>query len=309
MAINPRLDQHAATERHDLCRHLGRIFDAYEIQPVGMGIWPVRGQRIHARARITVGREHEVLDAVGSGQLEDFVVEQGLVESRIGVRIAGDQRAPNPFSGRRQDVGRITTAGSDDRKNRPLRIREDRFAATVGQAMRLEQHLRAMLQRKLFGRVDIVRGDEAQPRWLPMLARRYIPLNQSGDRAAVERRLGVVCPIGLNIAERPAEQSRIELFGGGEVRRHQFDKDHLADVMLLAGGANDLLGRKIGRDRGAAMAGAAPATPSSAASRPGIRKWRARLGCILRGLILFGAIESIRFALRCRCPAVSAVLC
>jgi len=38
VAINPRLNQHAATERNDFCGHLDRIFDAYVIEPEGMGI-------------------------------------------------------------------------------------------------------------------------------------------------------------------------------------------------------------------------------------------------------------------------------
>ena len=54
VAINPRLDQHAAAEGHDLCSHLDRIFDAYVIEPVGMGIGPVRRQRIYARTSIVV---------------------------------------------------------------------------------------------------------------------------------------------------------------------------------------------------------------------------------------------------------------
>ena len=135
-----------------------------------------------------------MLGAVGSRQLEDVVVEQRLVEGRIGVRIARDQRAPNPLSGRGQEVGRVTTAGREDRENRALRIREDSFAATVGQAMRLEQHLRAMLHRKLRGGVDILRGDEGQPRRLPMFARRHLPLHQSRDRTAIERCLDIEVP-------------------------------------------------------------------------------------------------------------------
>src|SRR5208337_2090117 len=67
VAINPRLDQHAATERNDLCSHLDRIIDAYEIEPVGMGIGPIRRQRIHARTSIVVGREQEMFGALASG--------------------------------------------------------------------------------------------------------------------------------------------------------------------------------------------------------------------------------------------------
>src|SRR5674476_5292 len=71
-----------------------------------------------------------------------------------------------------------------------------------------------------------------------MPAHRYILVNQSCDRTTVERGLSVLYPTGLNIAKCPAEQSRIELLGGGEVRRHQFNKDHFADVMLLASWLN-----------------------------------------------------------------------
>ena len=75
MAINSRLDQYATTERHDLCGHLDRIFYTYVIEPVGMSIGPISRQRIHARTSIVVGREQEMLDALASGQLEDFIVE------------------------------------------------------------------------------------------------------------------------------------------------------------------------------------------------------------------------------------------
>jgi hypothetical protein len=74
MAINPRLNQHAATERHDFCSHLDSIFDAYVIEPVGMGIRPIRWQCIHARTSIVVTCQQEMLGALTRGQLEDFVV-------------------------------------------------------------------------------------------------------------------------------------------------------------------------------------------------------------------------------------------
>ena len=53
------------------------------------------------------------------------------------------------------------------------------------------------------------------------------------------------------------------------------------------------------------MTGAVPAMPRSAASNTCLKNCRARLGCILRDLILFGAIDSIRFELRCGCIVVS----
>ena len=105
--------------------------------------------------------------------------------------------------------------------------------------MRLEQHLRAILQSNPFCRVDIVHGEEAQPRRLSMLVRGYILVNHSCDWTTVEKCLGVLCPTGLNVAKCPAKQSPIELLGGGEVRRHQFNKYKFADVMLLAGGFNN----------------------------------------------------------------------
>ena len=48
-----------------------------------------------------------------------------------------------------------------------------------------------------------------------MLARRDILVNQSGDQTAIEKCRGVCDSLGLNVAECPAKQPRIELLGGG----------------------------------------------------------------------------------------------
>jgi hypothetical protein len=45
--------------------------------------------------------------------------------------------------------------------------------------------------------------------------------------------------------ETPAEEPAIDLLGRGKARRHEFDQDHLAGVMLPAGGFDD--GRQLKR--------------------------------------------------------------
>ena len=166
--------------------------------------------------------------------------------------------------------------------------------------MRLEQHLRAILQRNLFCCVDIAHGEEAQPCRLSMLARRYILVNQSCDRTTVEKCLGVLCPAGLNVAKCPAKQPRIELLGGGEVRRHQFNKYNFADVMLLAGGLNnrrqlDRCGHDRHSTRNAEKHGEQPLPKKMSGS--------IRLHPLRTDLIW--CIKSIRFELRCGCIVVS----
>jgi len=65
------------------------------------------------------------------------------------------------------------------------------------------------------------------------LARRYILVNQSCHRMTVEKCRGVMYVIRLDVAKCPAKQSCIKFLGGGEVRRHQFNKYDFADVMFL----------------------------------------------------------------------------
>jgi hypothetical protein len=77
-------------------------------------------------------------------------------------------------------------------KTAPLRIGENGFADPVWEVARAEQDLRPVLQRGLLRRVDIIHGKKAEPRWLPMLVRRQGLLKQPRDRAAIERRLGIL---------------------------------------------------------------------------------------------------------------------
>jgi len=102
-----------------------------------------------------------------------------------------------------------------------------------------EQHLRAIVQRNCSCGIDIAHGEETQPGRLAMLARRDILVSQSCDQTAVEKCRSLCDALGLNAAECPAKQPRIELLGGGEVRRHQLDKYEFAGVMLLAGGLDN----------------------------------------------------------------------
>ena len=132
-----------------------------------------------------------MLRAPAGGQGEDVVAEERLVEGRLRVRIARKERAPDPFSGRSQEVGRVAAAGSKNRKDCPLRVRENRFPAAVGEAVRREQQLRAMLQGNPPRAIDIAHGEEGEPRGLNPLPGRKRPLNEPRYRLAVEQRLGV----------------------------------------------------------------------------------------------------------------------
>jgi hypothetical protein len=76
-----------------------------------------------------------MLGAFIGRQSEDFVIEQRLVEGGTGVRIAGDERTPDPFTRFRQDVGRVAAAGSEHRKDGPLRVSEYGLPSAARQGM------------------------------------------------------------------------------------------------------------------------------------------------------------------------------
>ena len=186
MTVYSRFDQNVAAKRHEFGCRFHRIFDTDIIEPMRMDTRRVRGQRIQARARIIISRKQKMLGTRLRRQFENVIGEQLLVESGIGVRVAGDERTPDPVSGCGQGVGRIAAAGGEDGKHRPLRVRKNSLLAAVRGAVRLEQHLRTMLNRNLCRSVDIAHSDEGQPSRLPMLAGRYGFLDQPGDRLTVE---------------------------------------------------------------------------------------------------------------------------
>src|ERR1700693_6346279 len=72
-----------------------------------------------------------------------------------------------------------------------------------------------------------------------MLTHRDILVNQSCNGTTIEKRFGVPYSTALNVAECPAKQPCIELLGGREVRRNQFDKYEFTIVMLLTGGLDN----------------------------------------------------------------------
>ena len=109
-----------------------------------------------------------MVQAVVTRQVEDVIAEERLVEGRVLVRILGEKRAPDPLSGRRQDVGRVTAAGGEDREDGALGIGEDRLAAALRVALGFEHDLGPVLERGPLRGIDIANGDEGQPRRLPL---------------------------------------------------------------------------------------------------------------------------------------------
>jgi hypothetical protein len=80
-----------------------------------------------------------MLRAIVIGQnIENFVVEERLIEGSLGLRILRDQRTPNPRASRGENIGRIATIGSKNGKNCLLRVDHNCLPATVGDIVRLE---------------------------------------------------------------------------------------------------------------------------------------------------------------------------
>ena len=121
-----------------------------------------------------------------------------------------------------------------------------------------------------------------------MLTRRYLLMNQSRDRTAIKKCLGVLCSTGLNVAECPAKQTSIELFGNGEVRGYQFDKYDFADMMLLAGRLDNRRQlERCGHDRHCTR------NAEKRGKQPCLRKCPTRSGLILCVPFRFDASELI----------------
>src|ERR1700683_2678843 len=105
MAIHVRLDQYFAAERHRLGRALSRVPDPDEVEPMGMTV--TGRQRMNAGTSVIVARQDHVLDAVIALHVEHVVTEGGFVEGCAMVWIAREQRTPDPFAGRCEEIRRI----------------------------------------------------------------------------------------------------------------------------------------------------------------------------------------------------------
>src|SRR5450432_2618031 len=95
-----------------------------------------------------------IVVVVTVAEIEDFVSEELLIEGGSGVRIARDERAPDPLAGRREEIVRIPGARLERGKHGTLRIREDglpaplriRFSGRENLAAAREDHLLGLAQ-------------------------------------------------------------------------------------------------------------------------------------------------------------------
>ena len=96
-----------------------------------------------------------------------------------------------------------------------------------------------MLDRRLCGRIDIPHGKIGEPCRLQVLTGGQSLLQKFRNGLIADHGVCIGGPADIGIAEGPTEYAPIKPLGGGQIRCHQLQENHLSDVILLGRGLDD----------------------------------------------------------------------